>query len=203
MTSSRVRCRGSEYKTRCGKFKRLGDEIQGNCITNNGYTWDFYFLNELIDPELLAQGYCPMHCRLLHMFQNLHESFHCCTMDNLFYSVKLSHAVFCLKKLVLVHGVLRKSGRGCPPHVFQEEKAGRAANAARVRVKAAVLKGDDQSSDLVVASCYDQKPFYISRADARVSHGLPSQRSIGVPVFNGRSTLRSSAGQCQMITIFK
>ncbi len=25
-----------EYKTCCGKFKRLGDGIQGNCIANNG-----------------------------------------------------------------------------------------------------------------------------------------------------------------------
>jgi hypothetical protein len=45
--------------------------------------------------------------------------------------------------------------------VFQEEKAGRAANLARGTVKAAVLKGDGQSSDLVVALCYDQKPFYM------------------------------------------
>jgi hypothetical protein len=45
--------------------------------------------------------------------------------------------------------------------VFQEEKTGRAANAARGMVKAAVLKGDNQSSGLVVASCYNQKPFYM------------------------------------------
>jgi hypothetical protein len=45
--------------------------------------------------------------------------------------------------------------------VFQEEKARRAADAARVMVKVAVLKGDSQSSGLVVALCYDQKPFYM------------------------------------------
>jgi hypothetical protein len=108
----------SEYKTCCGKFKRLGDGIQGNCIANSDYTWDVYFPNEPINQELLAQGDSPMHCQLLHMFQNLHESFHCCTMDNLFNSVKLSCATFCLKKPVLVHGVLRKSGQGCPPCVL-------------------------------------------------------------------------------------
>jgi hypothetical protein len=79
----------SEYKTRCGKFTRLGDGIQDNCIADNGYTWDFYFQNEPINQVLLAQGYCPMHCRLLHMFQNLHESLVCCAMDNLFNSFKL------------------------------------------------------------------------------------------------------------------
>jgi hypothetical protein len=44
----------SECKTCCGKFKRLGDGIQGDCIANNGYTLDFYFQNEPIDQELLA-----------------------------------------------------------------------------------------------------------------------------------------------------
>jgi len=151
----------SEYKTRCGKFKRLGDGIQTDAIADDGYTWDFYFRNEPSSPELLAQGFCPMHCRLLHMFSNLRESYHTCTMDNLFNSVKLARAAYSLPKPVLVHGVLRKSGRGCPPCVIQEEKLGKHADAARGTVKAAVLKGDSMSSDLVVASCYDQKPFYV------------------------------------------
>ncbi len=45
--------------------------------------------------------------------------------------------------------------------MFQEEKTGRAADAARGTVKAAVLKGDSQSSCLVIALCYDQKSFYM------------------------------------------
>jgi hypothetical protein len=151
----------SEYKVRCGKFKRLGDGLQCDCLADDGYTWDFYFRNEPSDPDLLAQGFCPMHCRLLHMFCNLREHYHCCTMDNLFNSVKLARAAYSLPKPVLVHGVLRKSGRGCPPCVLQEEKIGKHADAARGTVKAAVLKGDSMSSDLVVASCYDQKPFYM------------------------------------------
>ncbi len=150
-----------EYKTRCGKFKRLGDGIQADCIANNGYTWNFYFCNEPSSPKLLAQGYCPMHCRLLHMFSNLREHYHCCTMDNLFNSVKLARAAYSLPKPVFVHGILRKSGRGCPPFVIQEEKIGKHAEAAKGTVKAAVPKGDSMSSDLVVASCYNQKPFYM------------------------------------------
>jgi hypothetical protein len=61
----------SKYKVQCGKFKRLGDGLQMDCLADNGYTWDFYFLNEPSDPTLLAQGFCPMHCRLLHMFKKL------------------------------------------------------------------------------------------------------------------------------------
>ena len=102
-----------------------------------------------------------MHCRLVHMFQNLRESGHGCKMDNLFNSVKLAQAAFRLPKPVLIHGVLRKSGRGCPPCVFQEEKTGKAAEAARGTVKAAVLKGDSRPHDLVIALCYNQKPFYM------------------------------------------
>ena len=149
----------SNYKSCCGKFKQLGDGLQGDCIMDDGNTWDFYLRNELCDPELLAQGYCPMHCRLLHMFMNLRESSHRCKMDNLFNSVKLAQAAYLLPNPVLIHRVLRKSGQGCPPCVVQEKKTGRATDQARGTVKAAVLKGDSWLSDLIVASCYDQKIF--------------------------------------------
>jgi len=114
----------SEYKMRCGKFKRLGDGLQGDCIAYDGYTWDFYFRNQPVGPALVVQGFCPMHCRLLHMFGNLHEHYHCCTMENLFNSMRLSRAAYSLPKPVLVHGILRKSGHGCPPYVVQEERSG-------------------------------------------------------------------------------
>jgi len=51
-----------EYKTRCGKFKRLGDGIQTDAIADDGYTWDFNFCNDPSSPELLAQGFCPITC---------------------------------------------------------------------------------------------------------------------------------------------
>jgi len=165
-----TKCQGKcEYKVRCGKFKRIGDGLQSDCIADDGYTWDFYFRNKPIEAHLLAQGYCPMHCRLIHMFMHLRESGHRCKMDNLFNSVKLAQAAYSLPNPVLIHGVLRKSGLGCPSNVVQEDKTGRrAADTARGTVKAAVLKGDSRSSNLVVASCYDQKPFYM------ISHSCES-----------------------------
>jgi hypothetical protein len=102
-----------------------------------------------------------MHCWLLHMFMNLRESGHRCKMDNLFDSVKLAQAAYLLPNPVLIHGVLRKSERGCSPCVVQEEKMGRAVDQARGTMKAAVLKGDSWPSDLIVASYYNQKPFYM------------------------------------------
>eukprot|EP00957_Ditylum_brightwellii_P132021 10066112-Ditylum_brightwellii.AAC.1 len=55
-----------EYKTRCGKFKRLGDGLQTDCVADDGYTFDFYFRNEPVPKKWLDQGMCPMHARLLH-----------------------------------------------------------------------------------------------------------------------------------------
>jgi hypothetical protein len=34
-----------EYKFHCGKFKRLGNGLQGDCIADDRYTWDFYSWN--------------------------------------------------------------------------------------------------------------------------------------------------------------
>ena len=85
------------------------------------------------------------------MFMHLHESGYRCKMDNLFNYVKLAQAADSLPNLVLIHRVLHKSGQGCPPNVVQEDKTGRAANAARGTIKAALLKGDSRSSNLVVA----------------------------------------------------
>ena len=86
-----------------------------------------------------------------------------------------------------VHGVLRKSGWGCPPCVIQEEKTGKAAEAARNTVNAAILRGDSQSSDLVVASFYDQKPLYI------ISHSYENITWIPLTKKVWSSTLKKTA----------
>ena len=152
----------SEYKTRSGRYKRLGDGIQCDAIADDGYTWDFYFRNEPVPEKWTNAGFCPMHARLLHMFENLHDTGHQCKMDNLFVSVLLARAAYGLKQKVKIHGVIRKSGRGVPPAVIQEDLGtGRRADAARGTTKVAVLRDDSKSSNLIVASCYDQKPFYM------------------------------------------
>ena len=150
-----------EYKTRCGKFKRLGDGLQTNCIADDGFTYDFYFRNEPVPKKWLDVGMCPMHARLLHMFENLPDVGHSAKMDNLFVSVNLARQAYSLPTRVSIHGVIRKSGRGVPACVIQEELTGKRAEAAKGTVKAAVLKGDSKSCDLIVTSCYDMKPFYM------------------------------------------
>ena len=61
----------SNYNTRCGKFKRIGDGIQNDCMVDDGYTYDFYLRNEHVDQKFLDVVMCKMHARLLHMFINL------------------------------------------------------------------------------------------------------------------------------------
>jgi hypothetical protein len=151
----------SEYKTRCGKYKRIGDGIQADCIADDRYTYAFYFRNEPIDKKWTDKGMCPMHARLLHMFEKFPDVGHRVKMDNLFVSVNLAREAYALHNKVLIHGVIRQSQRGVPPVVLQEPLFRKSEERARGMLKAAVLKNDSKSSDLVVASCYDQKPFYM------------------------------------------
>jgi hypothetical protein len=61
---------------------------------------------------------------------------------------------------VLIEGVGRKSGRGVPLHVIQEEVKKQHEATTRGTVKAAVLKGDPDCPDLVAVSVYDTKPVH-------------------------------------------
>lgn len=159
----------SEYKTRCGKFKRIGDGIQADCIADDGFTYDFYFRNEPVPKKWTDKGSSPMHGRLLHMFDGFVDSGHRVKMDNLFVSVNLAREAFTLKSRVLIHGVIRKSGRGVDPKVIIEPLTGKAEERARGTLKASVLTGDSKSMNLVVTCCYDQKPFYmLSHSTKRV-----------------------------------
>ncbi len=88
-------------------------------------------------------------------------------MDNLFNSVNFTVAAATCKTQVLTQGVLRKHNWGAPPCILQDDKTGKAANDARGTVKAAVLKGDPRVHGIIVASVYDQKPFYMITNVAR------------------------------------
>ena len=73
----------SEFKTRCGKFKRIGGGIQADCLADDGYTFAFYFQNKPVDTKWLEMGLSPLYSRLMHMFSQLDGDRHECTMDNL------------------------------------------------------------------------------------------------------------------------
>ena len=62
--------------------------------------------------------------------------------------------------------------------VVQEDKQGRAADQARGTMKTAVLKGDSQSSDLIVASCYYQKLFYMISHSCKSITWIPIKKKV-------------------------
>ncbi len=93
------------------------------------------------------------------MFEWFPHVVHYCKMGNLFMSVGLAMEANSLPTWVLVHGVICKLKFSVPPCVVQEEKAGKVAERAWGMVKAAVIKKDGKSHGLIVASCYNQKPF--------------------------------------------
>ncbi len=49
----------SRYKACCGKFKRLGDEIQTVCIADDGYTWDFIVATSLLTKHYWQMDFMP------------------------------------------------------------------------------------------------------------------------------------------------
>ncbi len=99
------------------------------------------------------------------MWEKLDYKWYRCAMDNLFSSVKLALAASdknLLDNPLLIHGVVWKNGCRMPPLVRQDEKKGEKAKYLMPgSVKAAALKGNSKAKDLIVASCYDQKPFYM------------------------------------------
>ena len=122
----------SEYKSRTGLFKRIGDGLPADTLADDGYTWYFYFRNEPVEEKWLDMGLSPLHCRLMHMFSLLKDTGHTCTMDNLFNSVKFTCAAYNLevkgrRMCVKVQGVIRASGRGVPKCVKQEAMKTKAA----------------------------------------------------------------------------
>ena len=82
-------------------------------------------------------------------------------MDNLYVSAKFARDCYNHSKSVLIHGVARKSGRGVPSLVLQEEVSDKnEIEKVRGTVKAAVLKGDSECPNLCAISVYDTKPVH-------------------------------------------
>ena len=80
-----------------------------------------------------------------------------------------------------MHGIISKKGQGVPQCVFQEDVKERCADVVHGTVKAVVLKGYLQSTDLVVSSCYDQKPFYMLSNEANKITWTETTKKITAP----------------------
>ncbi len=99
----------SQYKTQCGKFKRIVDGIQADAIADDGYTWDFYFCNEPVPSKWLKKGLSPIHLRWLQMFENSSTRITLWTWticSTLLYSLLTITAQNCKSK-VMTQGVIK------------------------------------------------------------------------------------------------
>ena len=103
----------------------------------------------------------PLHARVLGLISQLPDKYYTLGMDNLYNSAKLCRLAYSMDQKVMVHGVTRPTLRGIPQAIKQQEVS-KKKDLEKVRhtVKAAVLKGDEVSKDLVSVSLYDTKPVY-------------------------------------------
>jgi hypothetical protein len=140
-------------------YKAEGDGFQCDAICENGFTYGVYFRNAPPPKKYVDQGLSPLHARCMWLFDKLEHRKHRVWMDNLYMSAKFARAAYCHPNSVLISGVTRKSGRGVPSCVLQEEQKNKKAQ-MRVRgtVKVAVLRGDLKCPDLLCVSVYDTKP---------------------------------------------
>ena len=95
------------------------------------------------------------------MFDQLEEKYHNCWFDNLYLSAKIAKTSFAHRSKIRILGPMRKSRRGLPKCILQQEKTCPAEiHAVCGMVKAVVLVGDEEVSDLVDVSYYHQKPVH-------------------------------------------
>ena len=86
----------------------------------------------------------------MELFDAVKDSYHHCTMDNLYKYAAFCRAAFNQTSKILCQGVTRKGMCGIPPYVLQvEQKSRKYQIKVRVNVKAANLEGDDVFCNLV------------------------------------------------------
>ena len=142
-------------------YKNEGDGFQADALCDRGFTYAIYFRNEKPPAKYIKQGLSPLHARVMWLFDRLQELHTRVWMDNLYISAKFAKCAAVHDKRVLISGVARKTGRGIPISVLQDEvKDKNAQQKVRGTVKAAVLMGDKHVPNLVAVSVYDTKPVH-------------------------------------------
>ena len=142
----------------------MGDGFLVDALCAEGYTYSWYFRNQVAPKKWTDKGLSPLHSQVMSLLEQLPNGSanYICGMDNLFNSPKFAKCA--LKesgKAVMTHGVCRPS-QGIPSCIIQEA-ATRKLDLLRQQgtLKAAVLTGDPECKGLVAASLYDTKPVYL------------------------------------------
>ena len=67
-------------------YRMEGDGFQYDTLCADGYTFSVYFLNVASPKQLLDKGLCPLHARVVSLFEQLPLQHYVCGMDNLYTS---------------------------------------------------------------------------------------------------------------------
>ena len=87
--------------------------------------------------------------------------YHICGVNNFYMSTKFCKDIFKHNKKINLHGVTRKSGRGLPEYILQEEVSNKKYQEKfRGTVRAAELIGDKYFPSLITVLVYDTKPIH-------------------------------------------
>ena len=117
-----MRFKGKHQDKQRITYKAEGDGSQADALCDSGFTYQIFMRNDPAPKKYLKLGLSPLHSRVMSLFDTLKETYHHCSMDNLYMSAKFCKAAFNHKNKVLCQGVTRKGMRGLPSHVIQEEK---------------------------------------------------------------------------------
>ena len=162
-------------------YKKVGDGFLVDALSSEGYTYTWYFRNQIAPKVWTDKGLSPLHSRVMSLFQQLPNKSknYRCGMDNLFISPKF--AKICLNqsgRRIMIHGVCREN-RGIPKNIIQQ-KVTKKEDIIKHKgtVKVARLVGDKECKNLIAASFYDSKPVYfISNACEKI-HWLEKRRKL-------------------------
>ena len=142
-------------------YKKEGDRFQCDALCDSGYAYTSFFRHENPPKKYIDQGLSPLHARLMFLFDSMEDKYHECGVDNLYMSAKFARDAYMHENKIKLHGVTRKSGRGLPSFVLQEEVQNRTEQEkVRGTVCAAELRGDPHCPSLLAVSVYDTKPVH-------------------------------------------
>ena len=89
-------------------YKAEGDGFQADALCDEGFTYQVYMRNDPAPKKYLKQGMSPLHSRVMALFDAVKDSYHNCTMDNLYNSDAFCRAAYNHTRKILCQGVTRK-----------------------------------------------------------------------------------------------
>ena len=82
--------KGQHANKICITYKKEGGGLQCDCISDNGYTFTFYFRNKPAPKDWVDKVYSALHSRCMALFNCFMDEYHKFRFYNLYISAKFS-----------------------------------------------------------------------------------------------------------------